>query len=444
MVHEECLTGLEAWQATVFPSPLCWGASFDPGLVEQMSAHIGAVMRRLGVHQGLAPVLDVVRDLRWGRTEETIGEDPYLVGLVGSGYVRGLESAGIVATLKHFAGYSASRGARNMAPVSIGPRELADVLLPPFEMALRAGARSVMNSYTDLDGVPVAADPEPADRAACGTTTGSPAPSCPTTSRSRSCTPCTAVAGTRAEAAELALQAGIDVELPTVDCFGEPLRAAIEAGLVDEALVDRAAARVLSQKCELGLLDAGLGCPGPDPADGDPSCWTTSRPARWPGRWPAARSSCCRTTARCRCPPGRGSRWSGPGPTRPARCWAATRSRSTSACTIRSRDGHRGADRAGRAAGRPGRVRRSATRRAARCSAGTTPAWPRRRRPPARRTCAWRCSATWPACSAGAPPVRAATRPACGCPAASRNCSRRCWAPAPRWFSFCWWGGRMS
>ena len=139
MVHEECLTGLEAWQAPVYPSPLCWGATFDPDLIERMGAQIGAALRRLGVHQGLAPVLDVLRDLRWGRAEETIGEDPYLVGMIGSGYVRGLESAGVVATLKHFAGYSASRGGRNLAPVSIGPRELADVLLPPFEMALRVG-----------------------------------------------------------------------------------------------------------------------------------------------------------------------------------------------------------------------------------------------------------------------------------------------------------------
>src|SRR6185295_11323578 len=77
----------------------------------------------------------------------------------GSAYVRGIESTGVIATLKHFAGYSTSRAGRNLAPVSIGPRELADVLLPPFEMALRAGARSVMNSYTDNDGVPVAADP---------------------------------------------------------------------------------------------------------------------------------------------------------------------------------------------------------------------------------------------------------------------------------------------
>ncbi|NED92161.1 glycoside hydrolase family 3 protein, partial [Streptomyces sp. SID11233] len=93
----------------------------------------GDSLRAVGVHQGLAPVLDVVRDLRWGRVEETIGEDPYLVGRVGAAYVRGLESAGIVATLKHFAGYSASRAGRNLAPVSMGPRERADVVLPPFE-----------------------------------------------------------------------------------------------------------------------------------------------------------------------------------------------------------------------------------------------------------------------------------------------------------------------
>src|SRR3546814_8956296 len=116
-------------------------------------------LRRMGLHQGLAPVLDVVRDARWGRVEETIGEDPYLVATTATAYIRCLESAGIVATLKHFAGYSASKAGRNLAPVSIGPRELADVILPPFEMAVReSGVRSVMNSYTDIDGVPSAAD----------------------------------------------------------------------------------------------------------------------------------------------------------------------------------------------------------------------------------------------------------------------------------------------
>jgi beta-xylosidase len=267
IVHEECLTGLAAWQATVYPSPLCWGASFDPGLVEQMAAQIGTTMRRLGVHQGLAPVLDVVRDLRWGRVEETIGEDPYLVGAIGSGYVRGLESAGVVSTLKHFVGYSASRAGRNMAPVSIGPRELADVLLPPFEAALRAGARSVMNSYTDLDGVPVAADATLLSGLLrdvygfAGTVVSDYfAVAFLQTLHG--------AAATRGQAAGLALRAGIDVELPTADCYREPLLDEVESGTVDVVLVYRAVERVLRQKCELGLLDAGWS-PEPLVSDGE-------------------------------------------------------------------------------------------------------------------------------------------------------------------------------
>jgi beta-glucosidase len=255
MVHEECLTGLAAWQATCYPAPLCWGASFDPELVARMGARIGATMRGLGVHQGLAPVLDVVRDARWGRTEETIGEDPYLVGVIGAAYVSGVQSAGVVATLKHFVGYSASRAGRNLAPVSIGRRELADVLLPPFEMALRAGARSVMNAYPDLDGIPVAADPAVLTellRDTCGFT-GTVVSDYFAVAFLRSLHQVAADSG---EAAGQALAAGIDVELPTVDCYGEPLLAALESGAVQEELVDRAARRVLLQKCELGLLDA--------------------------------------------------------------------------------------------------------------------------------------------------------------------------------------------
>ncbi|MGY1784330.1 beta-xylosidase/alpha-l-arabinosidase [Geodermatophilus sp. SYSU D00698] len=256
LVHEECLTGLAAWTATVFPSPLCWAASFDPDLVERMGALIGEGMRRLGVHQGLAPVLDVARDLRWGRVEETMGEDPHLVGTIGSAYVRGLESSGVVATLKHFVGYSASRAGRNLAPVSAGPREIADVFLPPFEMALRAGARSVMNSYTDIDGVPAAADPALLTSLLRETYgfTGTVVADYFSIAFLQTLH---GVAASPAEAAARALEAGIDVELPTVNCYGRPLVEAVRSGAVDEGLVDRALRRVLLQKCELGLLDAG-------------------------------------------------------------------------------------------------------------------------------------------------------------------------------------------
>jgi beta-xylosidase len=255
IVHEECLAGLTAWGATIYPVPLAWGATFDLDLVERMATKIGNIMRALGVHQGLAPVLDVTRDPRWGRTEETIGEDPYLVGTVGAAYVRGLESAGVVATLKHFAGYSASRAARNLAPVTIGPRELADVLLVPFEMALReGGARSVMGAYTDLDGLPSAAD----DQLLTGLLRGQWEFSGTVVADYFGVSFLETLHGVAAdpsEAAALALSAGVDIELPTVRCFGEPLLAAVRDGRVSESLVDRAARRVLLQKCDLGLLD---------------------------------------------------------------------------------------------------------------------------------------------------------------------------------------------
>ena len=114
------------------PDPARPGAPRStPSWCTQMGAAIGASMRALGIHQGLAPVLDVVRDPRWGRVEECIAEDPYLVGTIGTSYVRGLQSQGVHATLKHFVGYSASRAGRNFAPVHAGPREVADVLLHP-------------------------------------------------------------------------------------------------------------------------------------------------------------------------------------------------------------------------------------------------------------------------------------------------------------------------
>ncbi len=255
LAHEECLAGFATWGATAYPIPLSWGATFDPELIHRMAERIGADMRAVGVHQGLAPVLDVVRDARWGRVEETIGEDPFLVATVGTAYVHGLESSGIVATLKHFVGYSASRAGRNLAPVSIGQRELADVLLPPFEMAVRdGGARSVMNSYNDLDGIPSAADGSlltgllrdtwgfegtvTADYFSVGFLKS-----------------LHGVVETWGEAAAAALAAGIDVELPTVKTFGRPLAELVESGAVDEGLVDRALRRVLRQKVELGLLD---------------------------------------------------------------------------------------------------------------------------------------------------------------------------------------------
>ena len=259
IVHEECLTGFMTWGATTFPSPLNWGSTWDPDLIERVGDTIRSQMRSVGAHQGLAPVLDVVRDPRWGRVEECIGEDPYLVGAVGSAYVRGLEgddpATGVVATLKHFAGYSASEGGHNLAPAHLGPREMADVFLVPFEMALRhGGARSVMNAYQDNDGVPAAASAELLTA----------------TLRDRwgfegivvadyfAVTFLHALHGVTAgpsQSAAAALHAGIDVELPNPDCYAGPLGEAMAAGEVDAAVLDRAVARVLGVKFGLGLFE---------------------------------------------------------------------------------------------------------------------------------------------------------------------------------------------
>jgi len=122
MSHEECLVGLMARGATMFPSALAYSATWNPDLIERTAQAIGREARSVGCHQGLAPVLDVSRDVRWGRTEETFGEDPYLAGVLGTRFVRGLqgEKRDLLATLKHYAGHSWSEGARNHGPVHLG------------------------------------------------------------------------------------------------------------------------------------------------------------------------------------------------------------------------------------------------------------------------------------------------------------------------------------
>ena len=256
-MHEECLTGFTAYGATVYPAAIAWGATWDPDLVRRMAAMIGRDMAALGVHQGLSPVLDVVRDYRWGRVEETLGEDPFLVGSLGTAYVQGLQSAGVIATLKHFAGYSASRAARNHGPVSMGLRELRDVILPTFEMAVAiGGVGSVMNSYSDVDGVPAGANPwllteVLRDEWGFEGTVVSDYWAVPFLASMHR------VAAGFAEAGALALEAGIDVELPDTLGYGDGLVELVRSGTLDETFVDRAARRALLAKAQLGLLDAG-------------------------------------------------------------------------------------------------------------------------------------------------------------------------------------------
>lgn len=268
IAHEESLTGFTSYGATVYPTAMAWGATFDPQLIGEMAAAIGSDLAAVGVHQSLAPLLDVVRDYRWGRVEETIGEDPYLVGTLGTAYVTGLQSAGVIATLKHFCGYSASRAGRNHAPVPMGRREFEDFLLPSFEMAVRlGGARSVMNSYSDVDGVPVAADHELLtgtlrNRWGFDGTVVSDYWSIPFLQTMHR------VAADLREAGALALAAGMDVELPETSAFYH-LGEALQAGLITADELDTCVRRVLAHKIELGLLDADWNPATPEPVDLD-------------------------------------------------------------------------------------------------------------------------------------------------------------------------------
>jgi beta-glucosidase len=259
MVHEESLSGFMADGATTFPQAIGLASTWNPDAVQAMTEVIRQQMRAVGAHQSLSPVLDVAKDPRWGRVEETFGEDPYLVACMTANYVKGLQGndlkQGVFATLKHFAGHSFSEGGRNCAPVHLGPRELWDIFLFPFEAGIKeAGAKSVMNAYHDIDGVPCAASHELLTdilREQWGFD-GIVVSDYYAIDRLRDVH---RTAKDKKEAAVQALEAGIDVELPKMDCYRQPLMEALREGSISQATLDEAVARVLAAKLELGLFD---------------------------------------------------------------------------------------------------------------------------------------------------------------------------------------------
>ena len=165
IIHEESLHGLLARDAPCFQQSIGAAAAWDTSLVGRVAATIRRRMLASGARQSLAPVLDLTRDPRWGRIEETYGEDPYLAAELGSAYIRGLQgpdlSTGVIATGKHMVGHGMAEGGLNQAPVHLGPREIRDEQLFPFEVAVReAGIASMMPAYCDVDGVPCHASHE--------------------------------------------------------------------------------------------------------------------------------------------------------------------------------------------------------------------------------------------------------------------------------------------
>ena len=254
--HEECLNGLMARGATMFPSALAYSSTWNPELIQKVGETIGREARSVGCHQGLAPVLDVSRDVRWGRTEETFDEDPYLVGLLATRYVRGLQGPNrdFLATLKHFAGHSFSEGGRNHAPVHLGWRELNDIFLLPFEMAVKqADAGSVMPAYHDIDNVPCHSSRHLLTemlRNRWGFDGLVVADYVGVSLLYRD----HGVAADPAEAAALAFNAGLDIELPGEDCAVH-LKTALERGQITTDKIDEIVRRVLTEKFRLGLFE---------------------------------------------------------------------------------------------------------------------------------------------------------------------------------------------
>ncbi len=258
MMHEESLAGYMGLAATNFPQPIAMASTWDPELIGKMTAAIREDVRSIGITHCLAPVLDVARDPRWGRTEETFGEAPYLIASMGVEYVKNLQGddpeTGVVATAKHFVGYSASEGGKNWAPTNIPERELREVFLYPFEAAVkRAGLLSVMNSYSEIDGIPCASskrlltDILRNEWGFDGIVVSDYFAVNMLMEYHR-------MAKDKAEAAKYALEAGIDIELPKTDCYSS-LKELVEKGDIPIEILNEAVYRVLKIKFLLGLFD---------------------------------------------------------------------------------------------------------------------------------------------------------------------------------------------
>ncbi len=263
IVHHEALAGLVHPACDDFPTALSMAASFDPQSVEAMTDVIRKQMRALGVHQACSPNLDLARDARWGRVQETYGEDPYLASAIGVAFIRGLQGTdrrtGVVATAKHFLGYAMADGGRNLCTVNMGDRELLEVYARPFGAAIdEAGLESVMCSYSDVAGEPAAASRRLLTDMLRGTLgfTGLTVADYGAVTALYTRQKTAADVG---EAAVQALSAGMHVELPGSLCYTEGLGPAVREGRLAQSIVDDSVRLVLDVKFRLGLFENPYG-----------------------------------------------------------------------------------------------------------------------------------------------------------------------------------------
>lgn len=264
--HEECLHGLAARDATSYPQPIGLASTFNPDLVQEIYSAIAEDTRSRGVHQALTPVVDVARDPRWGRVEETFGEDPFLVSRMGIAAVKGFQGDGcfkdkkrVLATLKHFAAHGQPESGTNCAPVNVSERLLRDTFLFPFkEVITKANASSVMPSYNEIDGVPSHANTwllQDILRNEWGFEGFLVSDYYAVTElHKRDEASSHSVAKDKKEAAVLAVAAGVNMELPDPDCYPELVHL-VRQGVVSESSVDALVGPLLKYKFLLGLFE---------------------------------------------------------------------------------------------------------------------------------------------------------------------------------------------
>ncbi|MBV9624358.1 MAG: glycoside hydrolase family 3 C-terminal domain-containing protein [Acidobacteria bacterium] len=267
LFHDECLHGHVAPKGTSYPQAIALASTWDPLLVEQVFTATAAEVRARGAHHCLAPDLDLARDPRWGRTEETYGEDPYLVSQIGLAAVRGLQGinpldhAHVIATAKHFAVHGQPEGGTNVAPGNYSERVIREYFLKPFEVAVKkGGVRDVMASYNEIDGIPSHSNQHLLDdilRREWGFSGVILSDYFGITELVK----IHHVVSTKADAAKLALEAGVDMELPFQDAYPS-LIDQVHQGRVSELKIDRAVARVLRDKLDVGLFEDPYVDPG--------------------------------------------------------------------------------------------------------------------------------------------------------------------------------------
>lgn len=262
LVYSESVHGHFSSGATMFPQVIGQASTWNTGLIGQMAAVIGKEANAVGVRQTGSPDLDLARDPRWGRVEETFGEDPYLASRFGVAFINGMQGAGpelqaghIFCMVKHYAAHGSPEGGLNVAPVEGGMRQLRTVYLPPFEAAVKeAGVAAVMPCYSEYDGVPAAAS-KLLLTTVLREEWGFQGYVFADYSSIDQLMTLHKTAGSRAEAAKQALEAGMDVEAPDELCYGDNLVALVRQGEVSEARVDEAVARVLRVKFLAGIFE---------------------------------------------------------------------------------------------------------------------------------------------------------------------------------------------